>query len=70
MTTALIFIGAGLYLIFNGFTAEYLVDETEGTISDEDKEKYHKATPFRRFVVISGGVGSCGWAIYHLLHLK
>ncbi len=68
MTTALIFTALGLYLIFQGLAAEYLVDETEGTVSDEDKERYHKATPLRRFLVVSAGIASTCVGIYHFFH--
>ena len=68
MTTALIFVCVGLYLIFGGLTAEYLIDESEGLASPEEKEKA-KATPFKRFVVVCAGIASSGWGIYHLFHL-
>jgi len=67
MTTALFFIAIGLYLIFHGLTADYLIDESEGVASEEWKERA-KATPFTRFIVICAGIASSGWGIHHLLH--
>lgn len=67
MITALFFIAIGLYLIFQGFTADYLIDESEGLASEEWKERA-KATPFTRFVVICAGIASLCWGIHHLLH--
>ena len=67
MTTALIFVVTGLYLIFHGLTADYLIDESEGVASSEEKERA-KATPLTRFVVICAGIASSGWGIHHLLH--
>jgi hypothetical protein len=39
MTTALILIAFGLYLIYHGATDVYLIDESEGLASSEQKEK-------------------------------
>ena len=65
--TAIIFRAVGLFLIFNGLTAEYLVDAGEGTVTEDMKQK-SKATPLTRTVVVSVGIASAGWAVYHLLH--
>ena len=58
--TGLIFFALGVYFVFQGFTAEYFVDETEGLASEEDKEKY-KATPFIRVVFVCIGLGVAAW---------
>jgi hypothetical protein len=67
MTTALFFIAIGLYLIFHGLISDYLIDESEGLASEEQKERA-KATPFTRLIVICAGIASSGWGIHHLLH--
>jgi hypothetical protein len=59
--------GIGLYLVVGGLTAEYLIDESEGVASDEKREKAN-ATPVKRFIVVSAGIASFGYGIYHLLH--
>ena len=67
MTTALFFIAIGVYLIFQGLTSDYLIDESEGLASAEEKEKA-KATPLTRFIVICAGIASLSWDAHHFLH--
>ena len=57
-------IGFGLYLIYKGLTAEYLIDESEGNATEEEKERW-KATPITRTLVVSVGSISILYGLYH-----
>jgi hypothetical protein len=64
MVNSLIFGGVGLYLIFRGLTADYLIDESEGSATEEEKANSH-ATPLKRAVVVLAGLFSIAWSIFN-----
>jgi hypothetical protein len=53
--SAATFLVFGIYLVFNGVTTDTLIDESEGTASEEQRAEA-KATPLKRFVVVTAGV--------------
>jgi hypothetical protein len=63
--SAAIFVVFGIYLVVNGLTADTLIDEPEGTASEEQRAEA-KPTPLKRFLVVTTGAimlctasGSC-----------
>jgi hypothetical protein len=64
MVTSFIFGAVGVFLLFNGLTADYLIDESEGAASEEMKAD-SPATPLKRVVVVSAGLFSIAWSIFH-----
>ena len=64
MVTSLIFGAVGFFLVFNGLTAEYLIDESDGAASEEMKAD-SPATPLKRAVVVLAGLFSIAWSIFH-----
>jgi hypothetical protein len=63
--SAAIFVVLGVYLVFNGLTADTLIDESEGTACEEQRAEA-KATSLKRFVVVTAG---CISALYGLWKL-
>ena len=58
----LFFIVGGLYLAFQGATADYLINEIGWSASNKEKENA-KATPLKRAVVMAAGVGSIAYGV-------
>jgi uncharacterized membrane protein len=63
--SAAIFVVFGIYLVFNGLTAATLIDESEGTASEEQRAEA-KATPLKRFVVVTAGAISALYGLWKL----
>jgi hypothetical protein len=65
--SAAIFVLFGIYLVFNGLTAASLIDESEGTASEEQRTEA-KATPLKRFVVVTVGAMSALYGLWKLFN--
>jgi hypothetical protein len=61
-----IFVVGGLYLIFRGITSDYLINESEVSATEEERENA-KATPLKRATVIAMGVLSVAFGLYRTL---
>jgi hypothetical protein len=64
--SAALFFALGLYFIFQGFTADYFVDESEGPTNNEQKERW-KATPLLRGLFICVGAGIAIWSLFRII---
>jgi hypothetical protein len=65
--SAAIFLVFGIYLVFNGVTADTLIDESEGTATEEQRAEA-KATPLKRFVVVTAGAISALYGLWKLFN--
>ncbi|HXE09794.1 MAG TPA: hypothetical protein VN612_17950 [Acidobacteriaceae bacterium] len=65
MGTGIFVFALGAYFAFQGFTAEYFVDESHSAASDEQKKKW-KATPLLRVVFVCFGFGMIIWGILRI----
>jgi hypothetical protein len=57
----------GIYLVFNGLTADTLIDESEGTASEERRAEA-RATPLKRLVVVAAGATSALYGLWKLFN--
>jgi hypothetical protein len=64
MVTTVLAIAFGIYLVVYGLTGDYFVNESDVPATEEEKE-YWKATPKMRAIVVSLGIVSVGYGIYH-----
>ena len=65
--SAAIFLVFSIYLVFNGVTADTLIDESEGTATEEQRAEA-KATPLKRFVVVTAGAISALYGLWKLFN--